>query len=198
MKLILASSSYSRRKILKNLKIQFICIPPKINEDQKKLLYKDRGYNIKKTTYELAKSKSKSISKKHKKDLVLGCDTMIELNKQTINKAKSLVDVEKTLKKISGKKHNIYSSIYLSVNNKKAWSCSEKTVVYIKKLTKKEIKLYIKKTGRKIKNSVGCYLAEETGPLIFDKIKGDFYNVLGLPILRLLNFIRKKHPGLLK
>ena len=67
MKLILASSSYSRRKILKNLKIQFICIPPKINEDQKKLLYKDRGYNIKKTTYELAKSKSKSISKKHRK-----------------------------------------------------------------------------------------------------------------------------------
>ena len=196
-KIILASSSLSRKRILRNLKINFIIKKPTTNEEKIKKKMKRKTLSTKKITYELAKQKSLSISKKNKNAIVVGCDTMIEVGKKTIDKAKNLNQAKKTLRFLSGKKHHIYSSIFVSKNNKKEWGCTTRSTVFIKKLSNNEINSYLKKTGKAVIQSVGCYHSETIGPLIFSKLNGDFYNIMGFPVLRFLKYIREKHPKLL-
>ena len=73
----------------------------------------------------------------------------------------------------------------------KIWTHTEKTTIFIRKLREEEINYYLKKNGKKILTSAGCYQAEKMGPYVFSKIKGDFYNVMGFPIIQFLNFLQK-------
>ena len=117
---------------------------------------------------------------------------MVELNGLFFDKAKKLRDAKKILKKLSGKKHNIYTSVYVSNNDKKIWTHTEKTTIHIRKLKDKEINFYLDKNKEEILESAGCYKAEKMGPYIFSKIDGDFYNILGFPIVQFLGFFHKK------
>tara|TARA_Y100000590_G_scaffold304138_1_gene342932 strand:- start:1109 stop:1717 length:609 start_codon:yes stop_codon:yes gene_type:complete len=190
--LVLASKSQSRKALLKKINVRFVSIDPRVDEKKYKLHFYKKKYNTRKITKELAEIKSLKISKIYKKRYVLGCDTSIEINKKTINKARNLFEAKKTLKKLSGKKHFIYTSMCISKEGKIIWEHTERTKMYIRKISNKEIQSYLKKTGKKILNSVGCYHAESNGPIIFKKIEGDFYNVLGLPVLTLISFLKKQ------
>ena len=192
-KVILASSSSSRKKILRKIGLCFCSTAPKIDEQKIKANLLKKNYSVKKITLELAKNKSKKISKKFKKSLVIGCDTMIELNKKPLNKARNLSEAKEKLKKISGKRHSIHSSIYITKNYKKIWQHTETSFVTIRKLGNKDIKKYLESCGRQVLQSVGCYQAEKRGPQIIKKIEGDFFNVLGLPVFPFISFIKKRY-----
>ena len=83
------------------------------------------------------------------------------------------------------------SGVTICKNGKKIWQCSEVTSVKIRNLSKSQINLYLKKTGLSILSSVGCYQAELLGPQIIENIKGDLFNVMGLPLFKLLNHIMR-------
>ena len=85
----------------------------------------------------------------------------------------------------------IVSGVTICKNGKKIWQCSEVTSVKIRNLSKSQINLYLKKTGQSILSSVGCYQAELLGPQIIENIKGDLFNVMGLPLFKLLNHIMR-------
>ena len=188
---ILASSSSSRYKILKNNKLSFIQKKPLCNEEQlKKKLIKNKKTPLK-ISLELARLKSKSISKKNTKKLVIGCDTVISFNGILLNKAKNTKDAKSKIIKFSGKYHNIYSSISVFYNMKEIWKSSQKTKVKIRKLTENEINIYLSKAGKKILNSVGCYNIELFGPNIIENIQGDFFNVMGFPLFPFLSFLKE-------
>jgi len=90
---------------------------------------------------------------------------------------------------MSGKEQKIISGITLTQEGKKIWQCHDTTTVKIRNLSSKQISDYLNNTGKQILDSVGCYQIESKGPLIIESIKGDFFNVMGLPLFKLLHYI---------
>ena len=188
---VLASSSESRKKILKKNNLSFQVQKPKCNEEFEKNKLLKRGASAKKISLELARLKSKTISKKAKNKLVVGSDTVISFRGGILNKARNTKEAKNKIKTISGKKHNIYSSASVFYNKKEIWNSTQKTTVKIRKLSDNEIDFYLLKTGKKILSSVGCYQLEELGPNIIEDIKGDFFNVMGFPLFPFLIFLKE-------
>jgi len=189
-KFILASSSKSRFKILKQNKLSFRRVKPKCNEEkikQKLLKHKNKPTDVAKI---LAREKAVSVSTKNPKEITVGCDTIILLNNKMIQKAKNFKEAENKILKMSGKKHKIISAVSVYKNKTKVWEHTETTAVEIRKLTKKEIRKYLGVCGRDVLSSVGCYQIEKCGPIIINKIDGDFFNVMGFPLSPFLNFLK--------
>ena len=187
---ILASSSLSRYKILKNNKLIFSQKNPLCKEGfLKKKLIKNKT-TPKKISLELSRLKSKSISKIEKNKLVVGSDTVISFEKKILSKAKNIESAKKIITHLSNKKHLIFSSVSVFYNNKEVWHTTQKSEVKIRKLNTNEIEYYLLKTGKTILNSVGCYQVESMGPNIIKEIKGDFFNVMGFPLFPFLNFLK--------
>ena len=90
-----------------------------------------------------------------------------------------------------GKEHDIVSAISVFKNKKQIWSRSQKTKIRIRNLSINEINYYLKKSGKKILQSAGCYQIESLGPNIIENIKGDFFNVMGFPLFPFLKFLKK-------
>ena len=123
----------------------------------------------------MPKKKALSIAEEKQNQLVVGADTIIEINNQILKKAKNIKEAKQKLAKLSGKKHNIYSSAAAYYKNKLVWKTTQKTTVKIRKLSKNEIYSYLKKTNKNILGSVGCFQVEKDGPNIIEYIKGDFF-----------------------
>ena len=190
---ILASSSKSRYKILKNAGLNFTQKKPNCNEeDIKKTINRKTKPEIfaKKLSYE--KARSVSIKKLYANKIVLGCDTVIYHNGKILDKVNSIEKAQKKIKSLSGKTHLIVSGLTICLNGSKIWENYEKTHVKIRKLNNSEIKIYLKRTGKQILSSVGCYQIESLGPNIIESIKGDYYNVMGLPLFNLLDYLYSK------
>ena len=192
-KFILASSSKSRYKILKNAGLNFTQKKPNCNEeDIKQTINRKTKPEIfaKKLSYE--KARSVSIKKLYANKIVLGCDTVIYHNGKILDKVNSIEKAQKKIKSLSGKTHLIVSGLTICLNGSKVWENYEKTYVKIRKLNNSEIKTYLKKTGKQILSSVGCYQIESLGPNIIESIKGDYFNVMGLPLFNLLDYLYSK------
>ena len=190
-KFILASKSKSRLDILKKNKLNFCQRSPKCNEEIEKKELSRKKTPPKTVSALLAKAKAKSISEINKNILVIGADTIIELNNGVINKAKNFSEARNKLKKLSGKRCNLYSSAAAYYNNKLVWGVTQKTSIKIRKLTTKEINQYLKKSNKDLLMSVGCFQIEKNGPNIIEDIKGDFFNVMGFPLFPFLKFLKK-------
>ena len=190
-KFILASNSASRFSLLRNAGLHFIKTPPLCNEEKIKKFFLKNKFNKKKLPQYLAKEKALSISIKKPNKLVVGADTIIIFQNKTINKAKNLKEAKIKLKQLSGKKHQIISGVSVCYKNRQVWSTKQQTTVTLKKLSNKQIDEYLKKNGKQILSSVGCYQAEKLGPQIIKSIKGDFFNVLGFPLFPFLSFMSK-------
>lgn len=188
---ILASNSSSRYRLLKNAGLKFVKISPECDEEFIKNQLIKKTINKKNLSKFLAKEKALSVSLKKPNQLVVGSDTIIIFNNTIINKAKTLKEARKKLKKLSGKKHQIISAVSVCYNNKQIWSSSQTSTIKIKELNQKQINKYLKNTGKDILSSVGCYQAEKIGPHIIKSIKGDFFNVLGFPLFPFLSFLSK-------
>ena len=192
-KFILASSSKSRYKILKNAGLNFTQKNPNCNEEEiKKTINRNTKPEIfaKKLSFEKARSVSKQ--KKYANKIVLGCDTVIYHNGKILDKVSSIDKAKKKIRSLSGKTHLIVSGLTVCLNGSKVWENHEKTRVKIRKLNNSEINTYLKKTGKQILSSVGCYQIESLGPNIIESIKGDYFNVMGLPLFNLLDYLYSK------
>ena len=188
---ILASKSKSRKLILKSNNLNFKQKKPNCDES----FYKKRLLRIKKTpleiSLELSKIKALSISKKTKNKLVVASDTTINFKGGLINKAKNLQQVKKIIKNFSGKTHIINTSAVAYFNEKLLWKRTEKTTVKIRRLSELEINHYIKRTGKTLLETTGCYQIEKNGPTIIEWIKGDYFCVMGFPLFSFLAFLKK-------
>ena len=190
-KFILASTSKSRYFILKNTGLSFSRYAPLCDENKLKKELLIKKTTPKKISLELARSKAFSISKKIKNKIIVGSDTVIFINKKILNKAKNLREAKNKIRLMAGKKHSIYSSASVFYNKKEVWNKTQKTTVKIRKLTEKEINIYLTITGKKILSSVGCYQIEAGGANIIENIRGDYFNVMGFPLFPFLKFLKK-------
>lgn len=189
---ILASNSASRKKLLNSVGLNFLSEKPLCNEEDIKTQLLKKNINKKRLPKLLAQAKALSVSEKKTKYLVVGSDTIIFLNNEIINKAKTMDEAKKKLLKLSGKKHQIISGVSVCFNNKQIWSCQQISTIHMRSLNQKQIKTYLKQNGEDILSSVGCYQAEKLGPQIIRSINGDFFNVLGFPLFPFLTFLSKR------
>ena len=191
-KFILASNSASRKMLLKNAGLSFFIKKPLCDEDYIKKQLLKTNINKKNLPKLLAGAKALSVSEKETKHLVVGSDTIILFNNKIINKAKTIEGAKKKLQKLSGKKHQIISGASVYLNNEEIWWYQQTSTIHLNTLNEEQINKYLKKTGKNILSSVGCYQVEKLGPQIIKSIKGDFFNVLGFPLFPFLTFLSKR------
>ena len=122
----------------------------------------------------------------------MGSDTVIIFQNTLISKAKNFKEAKNKLQKLSGKKHKIISAVSVCQKEKQIWCSKQESTITLKKLNNDQIDEYLKRAGKQILSSVGCYQAEKLGPQIIKSIKGDFFNVLGFPLFPFLSFLSNK------
>jgi len=187
--IILASKSEIRKKILDENNIKCEVIPSNLNEDQvKESLIKEKT-SPEIISKNLAELKANKISSKINNRLVLGADSVIDLNGELISKPISRNEALTILKKLNGKKHQLISSVCISKNGAMIWNFTDASRLTMKKLNSVEIKSYLAKIKDKELFGYGVYQIEAGGKSLFSKIEGDENTIMGLPIKQIKKYL---------
>ena len=189
MKLILASKSGVRKKILDNYKIESEVIVSNVDEDEVKKSLIAEGASPLLISKNLAEIKSIKVSNKNPDRLVLGADSVISLNNELINKPKSRNDALEILKKLSNSKHYLISSVCISKNGVMIWNHSDQSELKMKKFSEAQLLNYLGKIKTETLLAYGVYQVEAEGLELFEYIKGDKDSIMGLPIKDIMNYI---------
>ena len=188
-KIVLASSSEVRKKILNKNGINCEVIPPAIDEDQIKesLLQKEIIPEI--ISKNLAELKANKVSEKKHNELVLGADSVIDLNGELISKPKNREEAFNILQKLNGQKHHLISSVCISKNGSMIWNFTDASALTMKQLNLKEIKSYLTKIRDKELYDYGVYQIEADGRSLFSKIEGNEDTIMGLPVKQIKEYL---------
>ena len=190
MKIILASKSGVRKKILDDNSIKCEVIVSNVDEDEVKTSLLAEGADPLIISKNLAEIKSVKVSSKYPNELVLGADSVVSLDNQLINKPKSREEAFKILKRLNNSKHFLISSVCISKNGSMIWNYSDKSELKMKDFSDKELSEYLDKIKTETLISYGVYQVESEGLKLFDYIKGDLNSIMGLPIKHVINYIR--------
>ena len=189
MKIILASKSQVRKKILIKNKIDCEVIHSNVDEDQAKESLTEAGADPLLISKNLAELKSIKISKKYNDRLVLGADSVISLNNELVNKPKSRKEALQILEKLNGSIHYLISSICVSKNGSMIWNHTESSELKMKRHNKNELENYLKKVTTEKLLAYGVYQIEAGGLQLFESVKGDKNSIMGLPIKQLKEYL---------
>ena len=190
MKIILASKSKVRKKILDKNNLDSIVVPSNVDEDQVKDSLLAAGANPMLISKNLAELKSTKISNKYPDQIVLGADSVISLNNELINKPKTREEGFKILKKLNGSLHYLITSVCISKNGAMIWNFTDKSELKMKKLSDEELKNYLEKIETDILLAYGVYQIEAGGLKLFESVKGDRDSIMGLPIKQIIDYIK--------
>ena len=188
-KIILASKSEIRKKILEDNGINCKVIPANIDEDSVKESLTKNGANPEIVSKNLAELKANKISQKSNEEIVLGADSIIDLNGSIISKPNDRDDALKILKKLNGKKHYLISSVCISKSGSMIWNYTDKAQLTMKKMTNEELKIYLNKIKDEDLYAYNVYQIEGKGRELFLDIDGDESTVMGLPIKKLKEYL---------
>ena len=191
MKIILASKSGVRKKILDRYKIDNEVIISNVNEDDIKESLLAEGANPLSISKNLAEIKSIHVSNKNPDRLVIGADSVISLDNELINKPNSRDEAFKILKKLNNSKHYLISSVCISKNGSMIWNHSDSSELKMKDLKESELSKYLSKIETKTLLDYGVYQIEADGLDLFEYIKGDRNSIMGLPIRDIINYINQ-------
>ena len=189
MKLILASKSGVRKKILNDNNIDCDVVVSNVDEDEVKKSLQSEGASPSIISKNLAEIKSIKVSAKNPGRLVLGADSVVSLNNTLINKPKSRDEALKILKELNNSKHYLISSACISINGSMIWNYTDKSELFMKKLTDEEIHKYLNKISTETLLAYGVYQIEADGKDLFEYIKGDHNSIMGLPINEIISYI---------
>ncbi len=190
MKIILASKSGVRKKILEENNIDCEIVVSNVDEDQAKESLLDAGADPLTISKNLAELKSIKVSKSKADKLVLGADSVVSLNNILINKPKSREEAFKILCTLNDSKHYLISSVCISKNGSMVWNYSEKSELVMKNHSEEELKDYLKKIKTSTLLAYGVYQVEANGLDLFKSIKGDMNSIMGLPIKKIKEYLK--------
>ena len=186
--IILASSSRSRRKILSDAGVKYKSMKPPVDEESLKNGFKG---STKKLALMLAERKALSVSKKHKESIVIGADQVLSFKGKVFNKPKTIKEAEKNFKLFKNKIHYLDSATVIAYNDKIIWRNEQSPKMKLRNFSDKFLKNYLRKVGKEVTLSAGGYSIEKDGIQLFSKIEGDFFTIIGLPIIPLLEKLRE-------
>jgi len=187
--IILASKSEVRKKILNKNGINCEVIPSNVDEDQIKKSLLDEKATPEIISKNLAELKANKISEKKQDQLVLGADSVIDLNGELISKPKDRKEAFAILEKLNGQKHQLISSVCISKNGAMIWNLTDASNLTMKQLNSDEIKSYLEKIKDKELYAYGVYQIEANGRSLFSKIEGDENTIMGLPVKQIKEYL---------
>ena len=191
MKIILASQSGVRKKILDKYNIDNEVIVSNVDEDEIKQSLLAEGANPLSISKNLAEIKSIKVSNKEPDRLVLGADSVISLNDELINKPNSREEAFEILKKLNNSKHYLISSVCISKNGAMIWNHTDSSELKMKNLKDEDLLQYLSKIETKTLLAYGVYQIEADGMELFEYIKGDRNSIMGLPIKEIISYIEQ-------
>ena len=191
MKIILASKSGVRKKILQNYKIDCEVVVSNVDEDEVKSSLLSEGADPLSISKNLAEIKSVKVSNKFPDRLVLGADSVISLNNELINKPNSREEALQSLKKLNNSKHFLISSVCISKNGAMMWNHTDTSELKMKNLSENQLLNYLAKIKTETLCAYGVYQVEAEGLKLFDYIRGDLNSIMGLPIKEIINYIKQ-------
>ena len=188
-KIILASNSKVRKEILEKNGINCNVLPSNIDENPIKESLLSEGASPEIISKNLAELKANSISQRKNEELVLGADSVIDLNGKIISKPSNRNEALEILNKMNGKKHHLISSVCISKNGSMIWNYTDKAELTMKKMTLEELKLYLSKINDETLYAYNVYQIEGEGKKLFSKIEGDKNTIMGLQIKKIKEYL---------
>ncbi len=188
-KIILASKSKVRKEILNKNNINCTVEPSNVDEDSVKQSLLKEGATPEIISKNLAELKANKISQKRNEEIVIGADSVIDLEGEIISKPLNRDEALEILKKLNGKKHYLISSVCISKNGSMIWNYTDKASLTMKNFSVDELKEYLKKISDENLLSYNVYQIEGEGRSLFSSIKGDEDTIMGLPVKKIKDYI---------
>ena len=188
-KIILASKSKVRKKILDENNILNEVKPSNVDEDIVKLSLLKEKASPEIISKNLAELKANKVSSKHVDHLVLGADSVIDLDGELISKPNDRNEALEILKKLNGKEHHLISSVCISKNGSMVWNYTDKALLTMKKMTEEELKKYLLKISDEALYAYNVYQIEGEGRDLFSSIDGNENTIMGLPIEKIKKYL---------
>ena len=189
VEIILASKSQVREEILKKNGIQCVVMPSNVDEDPVKESLLNEGASPEIISKNLAELKANKVSQKNYNTLVLGADSVIDLNGELISKPENRIDAFNILKKLNGKKHSLISSACISKNGSMIWNYTDKANLTMKNFSDKQLRKYLERITDEALYAYNVYQIEGEGRNLFTSIDGDENTVMGLPIIDIKKYL---------
>jgi septum formation protein len=191
--LILASSSKSRAKLLEAAGLAFIVEPPGLDESaMRQAVGGDEALAPHDVAEVLARAKAEAVSEVAPKAYVIGGDQVLPFGDVIMSKPESMEAARRQLLDLSGKTHTLHTSVAVATNGETIWTDTTVATLTMRKLSPEFIGRYLAAAGEEVLSSVGAYQIESIGVQLFEKIDGDYFSTLGLPLIPLLDTLRRE------
>lgn len=190
--IILASKSTARRQILENAGIPFRWFDADIDEASLKKKALIIGKPSGEIAIDLAKAKAYLMSERHPDAIILGCDQLLTLDGKIYDKPTTLTEATTHLNSFRARTHKLIAAVVMVKAGELVWSHTAEANMRVRDLSDAFINTYIKTEGEKVLSSVGAYRLEGMGAQLFERIDGDYFTILGLPLLPLLEELRNQ------
>ena len=190
-RIVLASGSPTRVRLLENAGLRFTATAAPVDERAVEKPLRDRGATSVEVAAALAAAKALAVSKSEKDALVIGADQVLDLDGRQWSKAASRYDAAAQLRALSGKTHSLVSAVAAARGGEVVWRHTAEARLTMRSLTDGDIAAYLARVGDAALASVGAYQIEGPGIRLFERIEGDYFTILGLPLLPLLAFLRQ-------
>ena len=187
--IVLASKSKVRKDILKKNNINCLVEPSNVDEDPVKKSLLKEGATPEIISKNLAELKANKVSLKKTDEIVLGADSVIDLNGELISKPENREEAMTILKKLNGKSHHLISSVCISKNGSMVWNYTDKATLKMKNFSEDELKEYLSKISDKTLYAYNVYQIEGEGKNLFESIIGDENTIMGLPIKKIKEYL---------
>ena len=187
--IILASGSASRRALLAGAGVEAESVKPNVDEDAAKAVMRADGLSVRDQAMQLAELKAIKVSRA-RPGLVIGGDQMLNLDGEAFDKPPTLAAAKQHLQKLSGKSHHLETAIVIAEDGAPVWRFLARPKLTVRTLSDEFIESYLDACGEALLSTVGAYQLEGHGAQIFTQIEGDYFSILGLPLLPLLDYLR--------
>jgi septum formation protein len=188
-RIILASKSKVRKEILDKNNIKSVVMPSNVDEDVIKLSLLKKKASPEIISKNLAEIKANKVSLKKTNEIVLGADSVIDLNGELISKPENREEAMTILKKLNGKSHHLISSVCISKNGSMVWNYTDKATLKMKNFSEDELKKYLSKISDQALYAYNVYQIEGEGKNLFESIIGDEDTIMGLPIKKIKEYL---------
>jgi septum formation protein len=190
MPIVLASGSATRRKLLEQAGIDFIVDKPDLDERPIKAACRNQGLDAEQTALALAVAKAKDVAGRHRGTVVVGADQMLDCEGEWFDKPIDLAAAKMQIARLSGKMHRLISAVVAVRDRETVWQAVDIAELTVRDLSAAAIDAYLVRVGDAALGSVGAYQVEGAGIRLFSAIHGDYFTIMGLPLLPLLQFLR--------
>jgi septum formation protein len=187
---ILASGSATRAKLLRQAGLEVTPVAAAVDEESIKASFAAEGASVVECATVLAEMKATRISARYPGALVIGADQILDLAGRWFDKPETTADARAQLLALRGKTHELVSASVVALNGSRIWADHDIAYMKMRDFTESFLDHYLARAGADILGSVGAYHYEGLGAQLFDRVTGDYYTILGLPLLRLLEFLR--------